>query len=189
MRKIVLYSICSLDGAVDDPTRAFPSTSQGEPPTFDDAMLEHEQRLLDSQDGVLLGRGMYDEWARYWPTSDVQPFANFINNVKKYVVTSRPLDTSWANTRSVDGPLRQIVSDLKKEDGRDIGVHGSITLAQSLLREDLVDELQLAVAPVLDPAGRRLSDGLADLRRLTLVESATMPSGALWLTYRLDRRP
>ncbi len=183
-RKVVLYTISSLDGAVDDPTRSFPSAESPAPPTFDDDLIGHEARLLASQDAVLMGRGMYDEWARYWPTSTVQPFADFINAVTKYVVTSRPLAPAWANAEAVSGPLRDIVATLKAGPGRDIGVHGSITLAQALLREDLVDELHLAVAPVLDPVGRRLSDGLPDLIRLTLVEASPTASGALWLTYR-----
>ena len=107
---------------------------------------------------MLLGRHMYDEWSRYWPTSDEQPFADFINGVKKYVVTSTPLTAEWGDSEAVGGELADIVRDLKALPGKDIGVHGSIELAQSLLAEGLVDELDLAVAPVLDPEGRRLFD-------------------------------
>lgn len=178
-RKVVLYAISSLDGAVDDPTRSFPSAESPAPPTLDDDLIAHEARLLASQDAVLMGRGTYDEWARCWPTSTVQPFADFINALTKYVVTSRPLTPAWANAEVVFGPLRDVVTALKDRSGGDIRVHGSITLAQVLTREDLVDELHLAVAPVLDPVGRRLSDGLPDLIRLVLVERATATAEAL----------
>ena len=97
MRRIVAYTITSLDGSVDDPNRLFPPDAdpdQPQPPTFDDELIERETALIEQQDAVLLGRHMYDEWSRYWPTSDVQPFADFINGVKKYVVTSTPLTTS-----------------------------------------------------------------------------------------------
>jgi dihydrofolate reductase len=187
VRRIVLYTITSLDGSVDDPTRCFPpdvDPDRPQPPTFDDVMVEHEARLIEGQDAVLLGRGMYDEWSRYWPTSDEQPFADFINGVKKYVVTSTPLTRDWGDSEVVSGPLPDIVRDLKALPGNDIGVHGSIQLAQSLLAEGLVDELQLAVAPVLDPLGRRLFEGLPELRRLTLHSATPTPSGALWLVYR-----
>ena len=68
--------------------------------------------------------------------------------------------------------------------GGDIGVHGSIELVQSLIAEGLVDELHLAVAPVVDPEGRRLFERTTDLQRLALVSATPTPSGALWLVYR-----
>ena len=93
MRKVVLYTLTSLDGAVDHPGRYFPATdpTEGGAPLFDPVMVDIEARTIRDQDAVLLGRRMYDEWSRYWPTSDEQPFADFINSVKKYVVTSTPL--------------------------------------------------------------------------------------------------
>lgn len=187
MRRIVLYAITSLDGAVDDPTRSFPpevDPDKPQPPTFDDVLIAREADLIGAQDAVLLGRGMYDQWSRYWPTSTEQPFADFINTVKKYVVTSSPLTSTWGDVEAVSGPLADIVRTLKALPGRDIGVHGSIQLARSLLAEGLVDELHLAVAPVLDPEGRRLFDGLPGLQRLSLQSATPTPSGALWLVYR-----
>jgi dihydrofolate reductase len=183
-RRLVSFHLCSLDGAVDDPTRGFPVDAPG-PPAYDSAMEAKEAELIGRQDCLLLGRGMYDEWSRYWPTVQGEPFADFANSAKKYVVTSRPLERAWGDVEVVSGPLAEIVADLKQRPGDgDIGLHGSITLTQSLLVEGLVDELQLAVAPVLDPAGRRLSDALPDLVRLDLVDSVATPGGALWLTYR-----
>ena len=186
MGRLVLYSICSLDGAVDDPTRLFPpDTAAPSPPEFDDLLEDRFRRLIEAQTAVLLGRGMYDEWARFWPTSTDQPFADFINAVPKYVVTSSPLDGGWNNARPVSGSLADIVSQLKTATTGDVGVHGSVTLAQSLLAQGLVDELQLTVAPVFDPVGRRLTEHLGDLTHLTLTDSLIAPSGAMWLTYRL----
>ena len=187
MRKIVVYTLTSLDGAVDDPRRYFPGTDQNMPgaPVFDATMTELEARLIGVQDAVLLGRGMYDEWSRYWPTSDEQPFADFINTVKKYVVTSTPLATRWGDTEPVTGPVDDFVADLKARPGGDIGVHGSIKLAQSLIAAGLVDELHLAVGPVLDPTGRRLFEGLDGWRRLELAVATPTPSGTVWLSYRM----
>lgn len=187
MRKLVAYVLTSLDGAVDDPRRYFPGTDQAVPgaPVFDDTMTGLEARLIRTQDAVLLGRGMYDEWSRYWPTSQEQPFADFINHVKKYVVTSSPLATHWGDTEVLTGPVARSVAKLKEGQGGDVGVHGSITLVQALIAAALVDELQLAVGPVLDPEGRRLFEGLDGWRRLELVDATPTPSGAVWLTYRL----
>ena len=97
-------------------------------PVFDATMTGLEARLIGAQDAVLLGRRMYDEWSRYWPMSDEQPFADFIDTVKKYVVTSTPLASRWGDTETVTGPVDEFVSALKARPRGDIGVHGSIKL-------------------------------------------------------------
>lgn len=191
MGKLVLYSICSLDGAVDDPSRLFPpsvtepGTTEPGPPEFDDAMESRFRGMLESQTAVLLGRGMYDEWSHFWPTSNDQPFADFINNVPKYVVTSTRLQSSWTNSQPICGTLPDIVARVKATTTGDVGLHGSVTLAQSMLAADLVDELQLTVAPIFDPSGRRLWERVTDPTPLKLTDSLVAPSGAMWLTYSL----
>ena len=184
MRKIVLYTLMSLDGAVDDPGAYFAGGRPGAAPTFDPAMIEFERRVIDRQDTVLLGRGMYDEWSRYWPTSDEQPFADFINTVRKVVVTSTPLGTRWTNAEAVGGPIEAVVRSLAAEPGGDIGVHGSITLAKSLLAAALVDELRLVVGPAWGFGGRRLLDESDSVRALELISAEPTPSGSLLLAYR-----
>ena len=187
MRKVVLYTLTSLDGAVEDPRRYFPdsTTTVASAPAFDPVTADLEAQLIGKQDAVLLGRATYDEWSRYWPTSDEQPFADFINSVKKYVVTSTPLTNTWDPAEAATGPAVDIVRDLKSRPGDDIGVHGSITLAQSLLAAGLIDEMHLAVGPVLDPTGPRLFERLDDLRQLELLSATPTPAGTVWLTYRI----
>jgi dihydrofolate reductase len=187
MRRLVQYTLMSLDGAVDDPRRYFPNSTPtvAGPPAFDPVMVDLENRMIATQDAVLLGRTSYDEWSRYWPTSDEQPFADFINGVKKYVVTSRPLTHQWGDAEALTGPVVDRVRALKETPGGDIGIHASITLGRFLLAAGLVDELQLAVGPVLDPVGRRLFDSVPVLRRLELLRSVVTPVGTVWLTYRV----
>lgn len=183
---LVLYTLVSLDGATDNPHRYFPETSDAHgPPVFDEELARLEGEMIARQGAVLLGRRTYDEWSRYWPTSDEQPFADFINAVPKYVVTSTPLAGEWNNAQAVSGTLAGIVADVKARADGDVGVHASITLAKSLLAERLVDELCLAVGRVLDPVGPRLFSGLPERRELQLVEAASTSSGSLWLRYRL----
>ncbi len=177
MRKIVLYHLLSVDGVAEDPERYVLD--------FDDVMYANLAAVIENQDAVLLGRRMYDEWEDYWPTSDHQPFASFINGVRKYVVTSTALHTPWANSAVVDQPLSTFVADLKRQPGADIGVHGSIELARTLLRADLVDELRLVVTPVVAGTGRRLFDEMSHLRTLELIRSRATPTGALLLDYRV----
>jgi dihydrofolate reductase len=182
MRKVVLYTLMSVDGAVESPLRYFPD--------FDSVLSDLEARLVSTQDAALLGRTMFDEWSDYWPKIEQHPFAEYINRVKKYVVTSRPITKSWGDVEAVTGPLDEFVRNLKARPGADIGVHGSIQLAKSLLAAGLVDELHLAVGPVIDPTGRRLFERLdsanpPEPRRLELLGATPTPGGAVWLSYRL----
>lgn len=187
MRKIVLYTLMSLDGAVDEPGRYFThGLEHDQTPEFDAVMDENEARITASQDAVLLGRGMYDEWSRFWPTVENQPFAEFINEVKKYVVTSTPLTGEWHNAEAVSGPIEELVSDLKARPGGDIGVHGSIQLAQSLLAAGLVDELEVVVGPSFGFPGRRLFPEVDAARQLELLSATPTPSGSLLLRYRVS---
>lgn len=80
MRKVVLYELLSLDGVAESPNEFILH--------WDDAMDDNLARVIGSQDTVILGRRMYDEWSEYWPPSEIEPFATFINSVSKYVVTS-----------------------------------------------------------------------------------------------------
>ena len=185
MRKLVLYTLMSLDGAVDEPGRYFThGLEHDQLPEFDAVMDENEARITGSQDAVLLGRGMYDEWSRFWPTVEDQPFAEFINGVKKYVVTSTPLAAEWNNAEAVSGPIEDLVRDLKARPGGDIGVHGSIQLAQSLLAAGLVDELEVVVGPSFGFPGRRLFPDVDAPRQLHLLSATPTPSGSLLLRYR-----
>lgn len=186
MPNLVLYTLVSLDGATEDPHRYFPETGDKHgAPVFDEELARLEGEMLTRQGAVLLGRRTYDEWSRYWPTSDEQPFADFINAVPKYILTSTPLAEGWSNAHAISGPLADVVADVKARTDGDVGVHASITLARSLLAEGLVDELCLAVGRVLDPVGPRLFAGLPTRRELELLEAAATSSGSVWLHYRL----
>jgi dihydrofolate reductase len=168
----------SLDGVAEDPDAYITE--------FDDVMEGNLGRVIATQDAVLLGRRTYDEWAAFWPSSDIEPFASFINGVNKFVATSTPVGELWSNTTVIDGDVLEQVTELKARSGADIGVHGSIELAQALLAGDLVDELRLVVAPALQADGRRLFDmGLS--RRLTLTRNVSSPSGYLLLDFQVNR--
>lgn len=177
MRKIVLYTLLSVDGVAEAPETFVVD--------FDADMNANLAEVIGTQDAVLLGRVMYDEWAEYWPTATEQPFANFINGVQKYVATSTPPGKTWANTSVIDGSATDFVRVLKSQPGGDIGIHGSIMLAQSLLTAGLIDELRLVVAPFALGTGRRLFDGLGNATKLELIDSSGTPSGALLVGYRV----
>ena len=174
MRKVVAYELLSLDGVAEKP--------DGFVADWDDAMEANLGAVIATQDSVILGRRSYEEWADYWPGSDIEPFATFINGVTKYVATSTPLDRRWANTAVVDGGLVEFVRDLKNQPGADIGVHASISVAQALIAAGVVDELRLVIAPTIAGSGRRLLDGLPPIR-LESIRTTISPTGYLLVDY------
>jgi dihydrofolate reductase len=178
VRTIVVYELMSLDGVAEAPDRFFTD--------WDEAMEANLASVIERQDAVILGRRSYAEWAQFWPTSRIEPFASFINGVTKHVVTSTPLDQEWPNASAIDGDLVQFVGDLKRGEGGDVGVHASISVARTLLAADLVDELRLVIAPVVVGRGRRLLDDLPSIR-LESLRSSISPTGHLLADYRVVR--
>lgn len=176
-RKVVVYEFMSLDGVAEDVARFFTA--------WDDEEIDAAgEAVIATQDAVILGRTSYDEWAPFWPTSDIEPFATFINKVPKYVATSTPLDPEWTNSLAIEGDLVDFVRELKSRPGGDIGVHASISVAQTLLGAGVVDELKLIVAPAVAGVGRKLLDGLPPIR-LELIRGVISPMGYPILDYRV----
>jgi dihydrofolate reductase len=178
VRKVVVYELLSLDGVAEDPDSFFAA--------WDEAMDANLAAVIATQDAVILGRRSYTEWAQFWPSSQIEPFATFINRVKKYVATSTPLDRDWVNAMALDGGLVEFARDLKHQRGGDIGVHASISVAQALLAADVVDEIRLVIAPRIAGRGRRLFDGLPSMQ-LESMRSEISPTGYLLVDYRVHR--
>lgn len=179
MRKVVLYELISLDGVAEEP---------GEGDWFigaDERLVDNRGEVIATQDTVLLGRRTYDKWVPHWPTATMQPFADFINTTPKVLFSADRPDLDWAETTHVTGPAGPYVAELKRQAGGDIGVHGSLALAQSLLRDRLVDELRLVVSPSLAGTGRRLFDDVGGLQLFTLTDD-DRSGDCLLLTYRLS---
>src|SRR5258708_1529323 len=138
--------------------------------------------VIATQDAVILGRRSYTEWAQFWPSSQIQPFARFINRVTKYVAPSTPLDRAWANATVIPGGLVEFVRELKQQQrGGDVGVHASISVAQALLTAGVVDELKLVIAPKIAGRGRRLLDGVPSIQ-LGSIRSKVSPTPSLLST-------
>jgi dihydrofolate reductase len=176
VRKVVVYELLSLDGVAESP--------DGFIAEWDEAMDANLAAVIEAQDAVILGRRSYEEWAQYWPHSETQPFATFINGVAKYVATSAPLEPGWANSTVIDGELVEFVRGLKDRPGGDVGVHASISVARAMLAAGVVDELRLVIAPKIAGSGRRLLEGLPSIR-LGSIRSETSPSGHLLVDYRI----
>jgi dihydrofolate reductase len=175
--KISAYLLMSLDGVVEAPDRFVRDDM------YED-VIDVLRETIAEQDAILLGRTMFEEWSEYWPTSDQEPFASFINEHPKYVVSStlRSVD-AWANSSLIDGDVADQLTALKRQTGNTIGVHGSITLVNSLLAAGLLDELRLTIFPALAGTGRRLFENGEHVRQLRSGASRSTPSGLQYLVY------
>ena len=178
MRNIIAGFFVSLDGVVEAPeTWHFPY--------FNDEMAEAVESQMAVTDAMLLGRVTYEAFAAYWPnvSAEEQPIADYMNNTPKYVVSTTLDSATWNNSTLIKGNVVEELTRLKQQPGKHIGVTGSVALVQSLLQDDLLDELRLLVHPVVVGSGKRLFKARGDLKRLKLVDSKTFSTGVLSLIY------
>jgi dihydrofolate reductase len=167
----------SLDGVVESPF-------SWATPYFCDEMFEVIRTGIAQADAILLGRRTYLEFAEMWPSQDSSvPMADFLNNTPKYVV-SNTLDTlEWGPSTLVRGDLADEIGKLKQQPGKNIQIPGSPTLVRSLLRNGLLDDLTLGIAPIVVGSGMRLFDDNPDQLPLKLAETRTYITGLLDVTY------
>lgn len=184
MGRIVVTEYISVDGVVEAPsgmesfervgwTDAFKRGPEGEKFKLDETM---------ASDALLLGRVTYDGFAPVWPHYQGE-FADKFNTMPKYVVSSTLQNPEWNNTTVLRSDIVAEVTKLKQQYERDIVVHGSPQLAQTLIEHNLVDALHLQVYPVIVGAGKRLFTETSDTKRLRLTEARTVGDGILILIY------
>jgi dihydrofolate reductase len=184
MGRIVVTEFVSLDGVMEDPggSEGFEhggwslEISRGE---------EGDRFKLDEAletDALLLGRRTYEGFAEAWPERSGE-FADRFNEMPKYVVSSTLKEPEWNNSTVLEGDLAEEVAKLKAKHDGDIVVHGSASLAEALLDQDLVDELRLMVFPVVLGSGRRLF-GDSGKKPLRLADSKEVGDGVMILIYR-----
>ena len=178
MRKIVAAPFVSLDGVVE-------LSEQWTIPYFTADMQQVIQQGMAAADTMLMGRRTYEQMAAYWPnlTATDDPFAEFLNTSPKLVVSTTLQSVDWQNSTLITNDVIGEVARRKQQPGKDILIPGSATLVRYLLHEGLVDELRLLLFPIVFGSGERLFDGWTVRLPLRLVESQTLDSGVLSLTY------
>jgi dihydrofolate reductase len=186
MGKIVVTEFISLDGVIEDPGGSEGYKHGGW--TFEiDRGEEGDKFKLDElveAEAQLLGRVTYEGFAAAWPTmEDGAGFAEKMNAMPKYVVSSSLREASWENTTILSGELADEVARLHREIDGVILVAGSAQLVQGLLERDLVDELRLMVFPVVLGAGKRLFGEAEGKKPLRLTDSKTLGDGIALLIY------
>jgi dihydrofolate reductase len=175
MGRIVITEFVSLDGVMEAPGGGEEFERAGW--TFEiERGAEGDKFKLDevlSAEAQLLGRVTYEGFAAAWPSME-GVFADKFNSMPKYVISSTLEDPEWNNTTVLTGDVVEEVTKLKRRYERDIVVHGSPQLAQTLIEHDLVDALHLMVHPVIVGAGKRLFSETSATKRLRLAEARTV---------------
>ena len=178
MRKIVNSTFVSLDGVINHMDRWHFGF-------IDDELEALALDQMRASDALLLGRHTYDIYASAWPARDGE-LADRINAIAKYVASTTMQTADWTNTTIISGDLVEAVAALKREDGKNILMHGYGPVAKTLMHNGLLDELCLWVHPVLAGVGTT-----ADMiwgedvhARLELEDVKTLASGIVMLTYR-----
>jgi dihydrofolate reductase len=178
MRDIVAVEFVSVDGVAESPEK-------WTGPYMDDEIEQTMQAGMDASDAMLLGRRTYEELAAYWAdkTAEDDPYADYINATQKFVVSTTLNSVEWRNSTLITGDVAEELVELKRQPGKDIAIIGSPTLMRSLLRDGLLDRLDLHVFPVVLDAGKRLFEqGIGELS-LDLVDSRTFKTGVVSLAY------
>ena len=184
MRKIRIMEHVSLDGVISPPGDSdFAQGGWSVPYRTPDGAAPLAERQGKSFD-LLLGRRTYDQWAGFWPKVKDSPFAEGLNAATKYVATHRPENLEWGPVGNLGADVMEGIRDIKSKDGPDLVVWGSTTLTSVLLEQGLVDEVVLAVYPVLLGQGKRFFSDSAEPRELALVSTKATSTGVLINTYR-----
>ncbi|WP_298257978.1 dihydrofolate reductase family protein [uncultured Litoreibacter sp.] len=189
MREITIVSFVSLDGVAQGPVQPDEDTSGGFTQSgwasgdLEDAMQLVNDGLMDPPVSFLFGRKTYDMFSASWP-NDKTSLGDLFNTSRKYVVSSSLTEGAWENSEIIDGDVLEKLKQIKAEDGPRLQVHGSNALIQTLLANDLVDELRLLTFPVVLGHGQRLfGDGTA-AAKLKLTSLTTGKSGVVMSIYR-----
>ena len=192
MRKVIVISMITLDGVMQGPGGPEEDPSGGFKyggwvfPYAD----EYGNQVLNKQLGhpfdLLLGRKTYDIWKQYWPQHKDGFIGAAFDKATKYVASNTLTDSAWEKTVILKGNVANEIGKLKQSDGPELQVHGSGNLIQTLLRNDLVDELWLKIFPVTLGEGKRLFvDGVIPAA-FTLKSSSHSPSGVVFANLERD---
>ncbi len=185
MRKLVHFMHCSLDGFVAGPN------GEMEWIKIDDEMFEHALQRTENADAGLYGRVTYDMMEAYWPTAGAQPNASkhdidhskWYNSVEKVVISKTMQGQLLDNTTIISDHVFDKIRVLKNKPGKEIVMFGSPGTAQSLMNEDLIDDIWLFINPILLGQGIPLFANLKARKKLKLLSSEMLPSGVVVLHY------
>jgi len=191
MRKIVVLSFLTLDGVMQAPGGPDEDTSDGfkyggwQAPYGDDESMKEMVVQLSQPFDLLLGRKTYDIFAGYWPYHpEIEAVATPFNACKKYVVSNSQIDLPWNNSELITGDVVAKLKELKASDGPMLQVHGSGDFIQTLLKNDLVDELWLKTFPLTLGSGKKLFAEGTQPAAYELTHSVVTDNGIIFANYK-----
>jgi dihydrofolate reductase len=159
-------------------------------PLFENEAMTFVNEVYQRADAFLFGRRTYEVFAGYWGVQgDSNPIAAALNTRPKYVASNTLTEARWADTTVLSGDVAAAISELKAPSAGDLQVHGSGVLVRWLLENDLVDEINLLIVPVVVGQGTRLFPDAGPDIALELVESRAFPRGITLQVYRPTGRP
>ena len=179
MRTLVITQNITLDGSIEMIGDWF------DPQAGTDDLLAEVRRQDEAADALLLGRQTFEDFRSFWPqqTEDPTGITDYLNQVRKYVVSSTMTDPGWDPTTVLAGDPVPAVRELKAQPGRDIVVAGSITLTHALVAAGLVDEYRLFTFPVVQGRGRRLFPDGVEVPQLRRLDAKTFDNGVTYAAY------
>lgn len=187
MRKLILEEWMSLDGFVADKNDQldFFTDTTPEQNTFSD---QDQLKFLDSVDTILLGRKTYELFVEFWPdaSADKEIIADKLNETPKIVISntlSKAPWGKWAPAEIINGDAVAAIRNLKNLPGKDIVLWGSISLAQALMKANLIDEFHIQLCPVVTGGGRSLFTE-EHIQKLTLTYIKKYDTGVILLHYK-----
>ena len=194
MRKLIVSTFLTLDGVMQAPGKTDEDTEGGfteggwQLAYFDDVFGQTVMQQFGSTDAFLLGRKTYEIFAAYWPHQpDDDPIAPTMNAFDKFVVTRTLDEAEWVNSHIVKGDVPTEIKKIKESTGKDIRVIGSGQLVQTLMENDLVDQYDVMIHPLVIGNGKRLFREGTPATKLRLVDNNVSTTGVLILSYVPDR--
>lgn len=189
MRKLILEEWVSLDGYVTDKNEelGFFTNLTAEQNKYSDI---DQLKFLETIDAILLGRKTYELFVDFWPgaTTDKEVIADKLNETKKIVFSSKLTSApwgQWAEAAIISDEATAAIKVMKSLPGKDMVMWGSISLAQSLMKENLIDEYHIQLCPILTGGGRKLFTPLMNPGQLKLLEVRQYNTGTVFLNYEL----
>jgi dihydrofolate reductase len=184
MRRLIVSEFVSLNGIMEAPggEPTHPHSGWTFESIYGEDHYDYKQQEIDEADALLLGRITYEGFSAAWPERE-GPFADKINSMPKYVVSSTLGDAKWENTTVLSGDPIESVVKLKEGEGGPILVNGSAHLVHALSEAGLVDEYRAMVHPVLIADGLRMFPDLDEMQKLRLTDSIAYDSGVALLIY------
>lgn len=193
MRKLKLQVAMSIDGCIAGPNNEMDWLFPDDDVMPNNDIMQYIHNIEESVDTILMGRKMVAGFIPYWtdvankPNDPWNAFAKKMIEIPKIVFTKTLTKSNWINTEIEKGDLKDEITKLKSQDGKDILVYGGVSFDSSLIKEKLIDEFYLLVNPLIMGNGKNIFKSLKEIQKLTLIESKVFDGGTVLLHYEVKK--